>query len=521
MTLGAGAYAKLLARASRRTLIGWPLGVLLAVVVTAASIVGVYNTPEKIADYQKSMEIVPIMRAFIGPSVDLDSTAGIVVNEMAIIAIFVVGLAGMMLAIGRTRGEEQAGRLDLVSTAPISRSSLYWGAVIATLGSIALTGLLVFGVLAAFGLPIGGSAKYGLLMALYALFWAGVGFCFAQVVDSTRTATTLSLFTLLVLYLLRTAVDGAGHHIAWLTPISWMLGARSFGPTQWWAYAALALGGAVLIYLASVLNSRRDLGSGSVNFDGGRASAGRWAGTPASLAWRLTKGGFYGYLVGAVLFSALIGFMAQTWTEVMALNSEWVTIMGFKDASQFSAFGGMIAAVIAAAAGISVIGTFAKEEKSGRLSLTASKPVTRVKMFASWIAVAVAQVVVLSLVSGLMLTIGGRFSGTNDLDGSVGVMAVYIVPALVLTTLAALGHGLHVGLHALGWAFVAWMGVVASVRGGLNLPEFILDLSPLHAIGTLPVDSVSWIAFATQLARSVIFFVGALWFFQRRDLREG
>ena len=73
----------------------------------------------------------------------------------------------------------------------------------------------------------------------------------------------------------------------------------------------------------------------------------------------------------------------------------------------------------------------------------------------------------------------------------------------------------------LGWVVLAWAGIVGLLAETLRLPGWARDLSPLHAVGTLPIDAPDVTATVGLGALAVVLGAAAPALAARRDLAAG
>ena len=165
--------------------------------------------------------------------------------------------------------------------------------------------VLTAAALAAAGLPVDGSAAFGLAWAGVGLAFAAIAAVAAQLTTSARTAIAISAAILACVYVLRAVGDAAGQAglrwLTWLSPIGWAQQFRPYAGNRWWVLL-ITVGFAVAVAVAALaLAARRDLGAGLLSERSGPASAGRSLRSPLALAWRLHRGALLGWAVGFAL----------------------------------------------------------------------------------------------------------------------------------------------------------------------------------------------------------------------------
>ncbi len=110
-------------RAAWRGLTFWLLAAAGAVVVTAWSITALYPGQEQREAYAAVAAASPTMDIFNGRGYDLTLMGGIASYEVGFMGLVLFPVVALHLAIRSTRRDEDAGRTDLVTAAPVGRSA--------------------------------------------------------------------------------------------------------------------------------------------------------------------------------------------------------------------------------------------------------------------------------------------------------------------------------------------------------------------------------------------------------------
>jgi ABC-2 type transport system permease protein len=163
------------------------------------------------------------------------------------------------------------------------------------------------------------------------------------------------------------------------------------------------------------------------------------------------------------------------------------------------------------------------EEQSGRTEHALSAPVSRRRWLASALGfTALAATGLLTLAGaalGLTAALAtGRWQWLPRLTGA----SLAVLPAvLVLVGLAAALYGLRSSAAVLAWAVVAYTVGVGLFGGLLDLPGWVLDLSPFHVLPRLPAEPVSWAALLGLTGVGLVLALVGDRLFRRRDLTAG
>ena len=148
------------------------------------------------------------------------------------IGIVVVALMNLLM-IGRlTRGEEEAGRLELLRSLPVGRHAASSAAILTVAGMDVIVGVLATLTLLTQGLPTMGSLVFGLSFLLSGLLFAGVAMVAAQVSENTRVVYGIAGAVLGAAFVLRAVGDIGDGTVSWFSPIGWAQKARPFAASS-------------------------------------------------------------------------------------------------------------------------------------------------------------------------------------------------------------------------------------------------------------------------------------------------
>ncbi len=210
--------------------------------------------------------------ALFGPASKLQSTAGFTDFKVSMTLMILGALWGLLTSTRLLRGEEDAGRWELVLTGRTTRAGataqaltgLFAGVV--SLWAVAALLSVLAGRASSVAIDPGSALFLALAMVGSALMFLAVGALTSQVAATRRQAAAYGAVLLGVGYGLRLLADaGVGlHGLIWFSPLGWVeeLQALTF-PNPWPLLLILGfsvLTGTIAIWLAG----RRDLGSSAM-----------------------------------------------------------------------------------------------------------------------------------------------------------------------------------------------------------------------------------------------------------------
>lgn len=492
---------------------------------SVAAMKSLYTSPEQMraanADANASTAVV----AMYGHIHDLDAIGGIGATKLAMLNFLILTFLVIAIVRRHTRAEEETGRFELIGATPVARGAPLATAVLLALVTSVVTGLGVVGCSMAGGWPATGSVLMGAALIGVGLSFTGIAAVGVQLSASNRACGAWVFGAVGLAFVLRMVGDVSYGRpagvLSWLSPLGWGQQVRPFDGDRAWPLALPLLFGAACLAAAGALQGRRDLGAGLLADRPGRA-AGR-LGTAGALAWRLQRPVLVGWLAGFVVLGAIFGAVVGTIGGLMTGQAEDMLRrmggVGAVDDLYLTMVGG-VAALAAAAYGVSSVLRLRAEESSGHLEQVLATPVTRARQFWAHTAIALAGSTALVLSLGVVMagthaaSIGDASSFWRDIEANLAPL-----PAIwVMTALAALAAALLPRLDWLGWAAFGAVVLVGELGGLLNLPAWAQRLSPFAHVPRLPVEPMNW---APELVLTLIaaaLLAAAALSYRRRDM---
>jgi len=492
---GLSAMLRVQWRTHRRSTLVWMFVLIAMMVGTAASVAGIYTTPEKIHTYAQAVTAGDALVAINGRVEGIDSLGGVIQDEFGFLAAFILPLLGISLVAQATRREEEAGRLEAVLGGRVARHVPVLAGLIVASAAILVTAIVFALGLIASGVPADGSVLYAASLGTLAFVFAGLAALLAQVTLHSRGVYMWSLLILAAAYVLRGVGDVTETWITWLSPLGWAEKAAPFGAMRWWALLIPLAVGLLLGALAVVIAGRRDLGSSLVREGAGSARATTWLRSPLGLATAIHRPAFLGWLAGTLILAGMMGTLAQQFIDAVAGNpamAEAIGMSGTQPQDGLVAVTQLYIAIIATGYVVQAVGTLRGEETAGRLEARLSGTLSRMRWLAAHVLVIVTGLVVIVVASSVVLAAGAAWSmgSAVSLGRILGAGAAYLPAELLVGGLALALFGLRPRAFAASWAALAFVAFIAFLGPGLKLAGWLLDLSPLTHIGNPPVGSV-------------------------------
>ena len=513
-------------RIQRRAVLVWVAVLAASMTATAAAVAGLYDTPAQIHTYAGAVTSGRARQALNGRGVGIDSLGGIVQDEFGFLASILLPLLGISLITRATRREEESGRVEMVLAGRVARYQPTLAALTTATGAILATAALFAIGLTLTGIPVTGSVLYAASLAGLAFVFAGLTALLAQVATHGRTVYAGALLALAASYVLRGVGDVTDTWTVWLSPLGWAERAAPFGPQRWWALVVPLAVGTALGAAAVLTASRRDLGSGLVHGPTGPARASSALLTPTGFATRVHLPVVTGWLAAGLLFSAMMGSLAQQLIDAMTGNPALAdALAASRDApvDGFVAMSQLYLAVIATGYVVQAVGALRREEAAGRLEHRLSGTLSRAQWLGTHVLVIVAGLLLIVLASSLTLAVTTAWS-LGDAARALTILSAglaYLPAELVLAGVGLAVFGIHPRAYPLTWAVYGAVTFLAFLGPGLRMPQWAMDLAPTTHVGNPPLGAIPATGLTglglTAIALALTGLVG----FRRRGIPQG
>ncbi len=514
--------ARLILRRDRVRLPVWVLGITLLVLVTASSIKGLYPTQADLDTAAATAEANAALIALQGPAYGLDTLGGQVVFNFGAFGFAVVALMGIFLVGRHTRADEEAGRTELLRATVVGRNAPVTAVLLVAAGVDVVTGALATLSLLSQDLPSTGSICFGLAVAAFGFLFACITAVTAQVVENARPAYGLAGAVLGVSYVLRAIGDAGGGTLSWLSPMGWAQGMRPFAGERWWPLLLLLGSSALLIWAAYILLAHRDLGSGLLRPGLGPATAGPGLGSPLGLAVRLQRWTVVAWVVGIALAGISYGTIVTDVGDLIGDNStlEDLIAQGSGDLTDtFLATTLLSLALIGSGFAVSATLRLRGEETAGHAEVVLATATSRARWAASHLLITLGGSLVLALGAGLGLgiTYGIAIDDLGQVPRLTAAAIAYVPALWIVAGIAFLVFGARPSWTALAWAAFGAFAVIGFLGQLLQLPDWVMDLSPFQHVPAMPAEGFSSVPLVVLTAVAAVLVGVGMAAFRRRD----
>jgi putative exporter of polyketide antibiotics len=449
-------------------------------------------------------------------------------------------LAALMSALAvvrHTRQNEETGRAELVGAAVVGRHAVLAAAIMVTVGAnIVLAGLLgLVGI--ATGLPTMGSFMVGLAIGGLGIVFASVAAVTVQLSLTTRGASGLAAAVLGLAF----AVSGIGNMLgtvdasgqravsawpAWLSPMGWGQQMRPFGGDIVWPLGLSAGAFVVLIGLAGLLATRRDVGSGILAARRGPAQASSRLLSPLGLAWRLQRSALLAWAAALAGFGLIFGAVINEIKDTGGATADWYaratgsTEMAEAWGTSMIEMAGMVVAVYV----VQVLLRMRAEEADGPLEPILATAVSRRRWMISHVLNAGLGALLLLLVFAVSMGLAAGLA-LGDVSGQLRALVeaglgqwpgIMVIGGLVVAITALLPRW----AGAVSWSLVMVAILLGPLFGAatFRLPPWVQNTSPFTHIPKAPAAEITALPVVSLLAVAVVLAVVGLVAFRRRNL---
>lgn len=512
----------------RRDRVALPLWVLLLSMPLASVYIGsiekIYATDAERAGFAATIMASPAQRALYGQI--YNSSLGAVGIWKAGMFHLLIAVAVILTVIRHTRADEETGRAELIDSTAVGRYASLTAALLLSFGASVAVGLIGAAGLLTTDVPPGGSVAFCAALAGSGLVFTAVASVAAQLSPSARVARGFAFAVLGIAFTLRAVGDAGSGALSWLSPLGWSLQVRPYAGDRWWVLLLHLATTVVLTVVGYRLLAGRDVGAGLFAERTGRATASASLGGVFGLAWRLDRGALVVWTVGLALYGLLIGSVTYGIGDELggAAGRDVLARLGGTSALEqgFITVGFGMLGMIAGAFAVSLSLRLHQEESSQRAETLLAGSISRTRLLASHLLMAVGGSTFAILLSGVA---GGLAYGmaAGDVMGKlpsvVGTAAVQLPAVWLLSAVTVVLFGLTPRFAPVAWGvlvgFVA-LYLLGSLSGS---PQWLLDLEPFAHTPRVGEDFTA-VPLLWLLAVDFALIALGVMAFRRRDLRS-
>jgi ABC-2 type transport system permease protein len=448
------------------------------------------------------------LRAIFGVPHHLETVPGFAAWNSFIAMAIIGAIWGYLAATRIFRGEEDAGRWELLLAGPVTPGRV----AAATLAGLATSLGLLFAVLAItfslvgslhnVGFGFGAALFFALATTASVAVFMAVGALASQIMPTRGRAAALATGVFGLCFMLRAAADiTSAHWLLNLTPLGWIERLQPLSDTHAWWFLPIGLLIAILVTATVVLASRRDLGASLVaDRDSAKARTFLLRG-PLTATIRLTRGSSLSWLLVITVVTAFFSLLTKTAAQAFGDSATAQHIFNHltQNASQMGAksflgaiFLILMTLVMCYAAGAS--GAMREDEAKGYLDNLLVQPVGRWRWLLGRIGLATSVIILATLLIAMTSWLVTATQNIGLSFHSLLLASLNVFPPAFLI----LGFGIFaLGLMprfttVVAYGIVAWSFLIQLLSSGVNLSHWILDTAIFTHVALAPAADPKW-----------------------------
>ncbi|MGP5092817.1 ABC transporter permease [Staphylococcus equorum] len=431
----------------------------------------------------------PAMQAMLGPADFDDVNIGVLfTHEMTLFTAIMVAIMNILIVSRDTRGDEEDGRIIILTALPIGKQAPLMGLLIQTLLlNVSLIILLTLGLasLNVEGIDLVGAFLYSSTLGVFGIMFAALTMFVAQFVSSSSETTGVSIDLLLIMYLIRAFGDVANETLSMLSPMGWLSRTYAFSEDHWWP----------VWYMKS----------------------------PLGLQIRLQKMSFIYFAIGLFILGLSYGSIFGNLDDFFKDNPLLLSMLENPNGDYVKQFLPQLMLVMSIISTVPTLLALFKIKKAidkGYAMLVLANPLSRIKYLLSFLIISVVNAVVMIFVAGLGLYVGQFYSMDTPLDFDMVIQSaiVYIPAILSFVGIGTVVIGWGIKLTTLVYAYLAYTFLVNYLGTLLNVKDWMKDITPFEHIPSLPIDDFTSGPMITLLLIFIILCVIGAFGFNRKDI---
>ena len=471
--------------------------------------------------------------ALFGPALQLQTVAGFTVFKSLMTLMVLGAIWGLLTSTRLLRGEEDAGRWELLLAGQTTRK----GATVQALGGLAAGVTTLWLITAAITVLTGLYSKvdiaagpmlyFSVAQVATAVMFLAVGAFTSQLAPTRSRAATYGGWFLGLCYALRMLADAAPglHWLVWSSPLGWVEQLQPLTAPQPVALVPIAGFSALMGILAIRLAAVRDAGAGVLPDRAHSRPRLRLLSGPLGLTVRLERPALIGWALALAATGLVLGVIAKAAGGTISGSSVETVLSRLgapgTGATAFLGIAFLIVAVLVAFIAVGRVIAARDEESNGRLDQLLVRPVSRTSWLGGRALVAVVVLVGGSLDAAITVWLGTRAENAGVSLGSLASAGLNVVaPALCIWGIGMAAFGLWPRATAYTlYGVLAWSLLVELLGGFGANTRWLVDTSLFHQMAAAPAVAPDWTANGIMIAAGAVCGVIGGLAFKLRDLQ--
>lgn len=506
----------------------WIVSIVVVTLMVALALSGLFQNDQERQAIAETMRN-PAMSALVGQGYGLDNytDGAMLAHQMLLMTAVVVAIMNILLVVGLTRADEEDGQLEMIRALPVGRLAQTNAALLVMVATNVVLALITAISLASLGIESidwHGSLLYGVVLGITGIVFGVFTLLAAQLSDNARGTKMLAFAVLGVSFMIRAIGDAGNELLSWFSPLGILLGTEVYVNNYWWPIAVSVILAIIIGFVALRLQQTRDIGAGLIRQKPGKKEASRFLQTPIGLSLRLQRTPLIAWLIGMFLIGASYGSVLGDLEGFFAENEMMVELIGaVEGVSMTEQFLSMLMVVMAVMGTIPALMSLLRirgEEKKERTEHIIARPISRMKLLMTYLAIAI----ITSTVMLLTAVVGLAATGLALLDVEVffstllQAMLAYLPAVWIMLGLATVLFGFAPKFTSWIWFYLIYSFFVVYLGELLEMPDWLVNLTPYAHIPELPVESLNWSSLSLITFIALGLYAVGLFGYRRRDL---
>ncbi|HET7488316.1 MAG TPA: hypothetical protein VFJ85_10335 [Acidimicrobiales bacterium] len=472
--------------------------------------------------------------ALFGKIHAIDTVAGYTAYKTLFTLMVLGAIWGLLLATRVTRGEEDAGRWELLRSGRTTAA----GAAAQAAAGLGAGVVCLWLPTATFAMWAGGADKVGVGAgpALYfataavagAAMFMGIGLAAGQLAPTRHDANVIGAGVMAASYLVRMVADSDASlgWLRWASPFGWIEELRPLTGSHPAAFVPVVVLVAASVAVALAVAARRDLGASALAGRDTPPARTFLLSGQAGLTIRLTRATVVVWLLALAGTGLVFGLVTQAAGNAAKGSATLERVIARLGASGAGAvvYLGFVFLMAAGMVAIAVAGQVAalrNEEATGHLDNLLVRRVARWRWLAARLAVGVGLVVLASAAAGLAAWVGAASQHAAVGFGDLLVAGLNVAPpAVFVLGIGCLVFGIRPrAAVAVTYGLVVWSFLVEIVASVVDSGQWLRDTSPLLHIAPAPAADPNWTAAGWLVGLGALAALAGIAAFSRRDLQ--
>jgi len=449
--------------------------------------------------------------------------ASVMAQECLVWFFVATAVMNIFLVNRHTRTDEELGRLEMFRALPVGRLTGALAVIkFAFLVNLLVAVLSTLGIMAINigGTTFAGAAAYGCAIGVVGFVFAGLTLLAAQIFSTSHGVSGFGFVFLGLFYVMRALGDVSNNALSTISSFGLGLKVQAFYSNDVMPLIILLIEGVVLTVVSLAICAVRDHGAGVIPARKGRAHASAFLRSSMGLVWRTSRGTFLAWVIVMVLLGISYGSVCSNIGDFVKGNSMIQQILAASGSNiLLDSYVAMIFTIMSMVSSIPIILTVLRihtEERRGRLEQVFAKAVSRTRLYACYIILALVESVVLQLLFALGLAAS---SGGDIAVGPVLLIGLAYLPAIwAITGLAVLLVGVIPKLSPLVWVIFAYTFIVMYFGKIMDVPQWATRITPFGNIPQMPVESFAPLPAIVLTLVAIALGTAGILRFRQRDI---